>query len=94
MVLFFVAHGGPERHGSKRRADTVKFQYIVDYLGPLTRAHLCRLMGVAERGLRAWRHRPPVASPAARHGALGPYPRPAPPELGQLRPATNDRGVE
>jgi transposase InsO family protein len=37
----------------------VKFQYIAEYCGILTRSHLCRLMGVSERGLHAWKHRPP-----------------------------------
>jgi putative transposase len=37
----------------------VKFQYIAEYRGVLTRSHLCRLMGVSERGLHAWKHRPP-----------------------------------
>jgi transposase InsO family protein len=37
----------------------MKFQYIADYSGCLTRSHLCRLIGVTERGLRAWKHRPP-----------------------------------
>ena len=37
----------------------MKFQYIADYSGSLTRSHLCRLMGVTERGLHAWKHRPP-----------------------------------
>ena len=37
----------------------MKFQYIADYSGSLTRGHLCRLMGVTERGLHAWKHRPP-----------------------------------
>jgi putative transposase len=37
----------------------VKFQYIADYSGSLTRGHLCRLMGVTERGLHAWKHRLP-----------------------------------
>jgi transposase InsO family protein len=37
----------------------VKFQYIADDSGSLTRGHLCRLMGVTERGLHAWKHRPP-----------------------------------
>lgn len=37
----------------------MKFQYIVDYSGTLTRSHLCRLMGVTERGLHAWKHRLP-----------------------------------
>ena len=34
----------------------MKFQYIADYSGCLTRSHLCRLMGVSERGLHAWKH--------------------------------------
>ncbi len=37
----------------------MKFQYIAEYCGTLTRSHLCRLMGVSERGLHAWKHRPP-----------------------------------
>ena len=37
----------------------MKFQYIADYSGCLTRSHLCRLMEVTERGFRAWKHRPP-----------------------------------
>ena len=37
----------------------MKFQYIAEYRGTLTRSHLCRLMGVSERGLHAWKHRPP-----------------------------------
>jgi putative transposase len=37
----------------------VKFQYIAEYRGSLTRSHLCHLMGVTERGFRAWKHRPP-----------------------------------
>ena len=36
----------------------MKFQYIAEYRGTLTRSHLCRLMGVTERGLYAWKHRP------------------------------------
>ena len=36
----------------------MKFQYIVEYRGVLTRGRLCRLMGVSERGLHAWKHRP------------------------------------
>ena len=34
----------------------MKFQYIAEYRGGLIRSHLCRLMGVSERGLRAWKH--------------------------------------
>ena len=37
----------------------MKVQYIAEYRGVLTRGHLCRLMGVSERGLHAWKHRPP-----------------------------------
>ena len=36
----------------------MKFQYIAEYRGGLTRSRLCRLMGVTERGLYAWKHRP------------------------------------
>lgn len=36
----------------------MNFQYIADYCGSLTRPHLCSLMGVTDRGLRAWKHRP------------------------------------
>jgi phage antirepressor YoqD-like protein len=42
-----------------RGPKAMKFQYIADYRGSLTRGHLCRLMEVTERGLHAWRHRPP-----------------------------------
>ncbi|MGO4917893.1 IS3 family transposase [Pseudogemmobacter sp. W21_MBD1_M6] len=42
-----------------RGSKAVKFQYIAEYRGMLTRSHLCRLMGVSERGLHAWKHRPP-----------------------------------
>jgi transposase InsO family protein len=37
----------------------VRFQFIASYRGSLSRNRLCRLMGVTDRGLRAWRHRPP-----------------------------------
>jgi putative transposase len=37
----------------------MKFRYIAEYRGVLNRSHLCRLMGVTERGLHAWKHRPP-----------------------------------
>lgn len=37
----------------------MKFQFIASYRGSLSRSHLCRMMGVSDRGLRAWRHRPP-----------------------------------
>lgn len=37
----------------------MKFQYIAEYRGTLPRSHLCRLMGVSERGLHAWKHRSP-----------------------------------
>jgi len=47
--------GGDVLRGSK----AVKFQYIAEYRGTLTRSHLCRLMGVSERVLYAWKHRPP-----------------------------------
>ena len=47
--------GGDVLRGPK----AVKFQYIADYSGCLTRSHLCRLMEVTERGFRAWKHRPP-----------------------------------
>lgn len=35
------------------------FQFIANYEGSLSRTHLCRMFGVTDRGLRAWRHRPP-----------------------------------
>jgi putative transposase len=41
-----------------RGSQAVKFQFIASYRGALTRSHLCRLMGVSERGLHAWKHRP------------------------------------
>ena len=37
----------------------MKFQFIASYRGSLSRSHLCRMMGVTDRGLRAWLRRPP-----------------------------------
>ena len=37
----------------------MKFQFIASYQGSLSRSHLCRMMGVTDRGLRAWLRRPP-----------------------------------
>lgn len=37
----------------------MRFQFIADYRGRLSRSRLCRLMGVTDRGLRAWLRRPP-----------------------------------
>ena len=37
----------------------MKFQSIAAYRGTRTRSQQCRLTGVAERGLYAWKHRPP-----------------------------------
>jgi transposase InsO family protein len=37
----------------------VKFQFIAAFHGKLTHSRLCRLMGVSDRGLRAWKRRPP-----------------------------------
>ena len=37
----------------------MKFQYIADDGGSLTRHHLCRLTGVTDRGPRAWKQRSP-----------------------------------
>ena len=37
----------------------MKFQFIANYRGNLPRSRLCRLMGVTERGFRAWKQRPP-----------------------------------
>lgn len=36
----------------------MKFAFLDDYRGGLSRAHACRVMGVTDRGLRAWKHRP------------------------------------
>ena len=36
----------------------MKFAFLDDYRGALSRAHACRVMGVTDRGLRAWKHRP------------------------------------
>ena len=36
----------------------MKFAFLDDYRGSLSRAHACRVMGVTDRGLRAWKHRP------------------------------------
>lgn len=37
----------------------MRFQFIADYRGELSRSRLCRLMGVTDRGLRAWKCRLP-----------------------------------
>ena len=37
----------------------MRFQFIADYRGSLSRSRLCQLMGVTDRGFRAWRCRPP-----------------------------------
>lgn len=37
----------------------MRFQFIAAYRGELSRSRLCRLMGVTDRGLRAWRCRLP-----------------------------------
>ena len=37
----------------------MKLQFIASYRGSLSRSHLCRMMGVTDRGLRAWLRRPP-----------------------------------
>lgn len=37
----------------------MKFQFIANYRGSLPRSRLRCLMGVTDRGLRAWRQRPP-----------------------------------
>jgi putative transposase len=37
----------------------VNFQFIGAYHGELTHSRLCRLMGVSDRGLCAWKRRPP-----------------------------------
>ena len=72
----------------------MKFQYSAEYRGTLTRSHLCRLMGRFRARAACLEAQAPVASPAARHGALGAHSRSAPPEPGQLRQASHDRGVE
>ena len=36
----------------------MRFAFIDRYEGLLPRSHLCRMLGVSDRGLRAWRTRP------------------------------------
>ncbi len=36
----------------------MKFAFLDDYRGGLSRAHACNVMGVTDRGLRVWKHRP------------------------------------
>jgi len=51
---------GPARWvHSIRGSKAVRFQFIVSYRDCLSRSHLCRMMGVTDRGMRAWRRRPP-----------------------------------
>jgi putative transposase len=37
----------------------MKFAFLDDYRGNLSKARACRVMGVTDRGLRAWKQRPP-----------------------------------
>ena len=37
----------------------MRFQFIANYRGSLPRSRLCGLMGVTDRGFRAWKQRPP-----------------------------------
>ena len=41
-----------------RDPKAVKFAFLDDYCGILSMARACRVMGVTDRGLRAWKHRP------------------------------------
>ena len=41
----------------------MKFEVIANYRGSLSLSHLCRMMGVTDRGLRALRRRPPSHRP-------------------------------
>lgn len=41
----------------------MRFQFIASYRGSLSCSRPCRLMGVTDGGLRAWRHRPPSQRP-------------------------------
>jgi transposase InsO family protein len=65
----------------------VRFSFIDRYRGFLPRTHLCRLLVVTDRGLRAWRRRPPSRRQRAdmallthirdrRRTSLGSYGRP------------------
>jgi hypothetical protein len=45
-------------HAVLRGPKAVKFAVLDDYRGLLSKAHACRVMGVTDRGLRAWKHRP------------------------------------
>ncbi len=72
----------------------MKFQYIAEYRGILTRSHLCRLMGVSERGLHAWKHRPPSHRQRRDMVLLAHIRDQHRLSLGQLRSAPHDRGVE
>ncbi|QRZ15801.1 IS3 family transposase [Paracoccus methylovorus] len=50
----------PKKAGSVLRGSkAMEFQFIASYRGSLSCTHLCRMMGVTDRGLRAWRRRPP-----------------------------------
>ncbi|AVI58339.1 IS3 family transposase [Paracoccus yeei] len=42
-----------------RGSKDVRFQFIANHRGDLPRSRLCQLMGVTDRGFRAWRRRPP-----------------------------------
>ena len=42
-----------------RGSKALRFRFITDYRGFLSRSRICRLMGVTDRGLRVWKRRPP-----------------------------------
>ncbi len=48
-----------EGSSALRGPKAMTFQFIARYRGSLSPSHLCRMMGVSDRGLRAWRRRPP-----------------------------------
>lgn len=54
---FPAERGVKKGHGPRCEPKAVKFAFITAYRGPLSKAHLCRLLEVSDRGLRAWRAR-------------------------------------
>ena len=58
LTAYYLCDAGVEEQ-SAALTSTLSEPYIAEYRGVLTLSHLCHLMGVSERGLHAWKHRPP-----------------------------------
>ncbi len=64
-----------EGHPVLRAPKAVKFAFLNDYRGILSRAHACRVMGVTDPRPSGVQALPCIPSSATRHGAFGAYPQ-------------------